>query len=114
MCLICNIELNGASLMCQVIILARECGLNLELSDIPPESLVPEPLRVSILIPWRCSNSIAVLGSKWMAKFQVLILPDDSFCLFRQLHHLRNSCKSFLSLIKAGQRSYKLLRLLGR
>lgn len=36
--------------MRQVIILARECGLKLELSDIPPESLVPEPLRVSITI----------------------------------------------------------------
>lgn len=30
----------------QVIILARESGLKLELSDIPVENLVPEPLRV--------------------------------------------------------------------
>ncbi|PWA51714.1 bifunctional aspartokinase/homoserine dehydrogenase I [Artemisia annua] len=31
--------------MLQVIILARECGLNLELSDIPVQSLVPDPLK---------------------------------------------------------------------
>jgi bifunctional aspartokinase / homoserine dehydrogenase 1 len=31
----------------QVIILARESGLRLELSDIPVRSLVPEALRVS-------------------------------------------------------------------
>lgn len=30
----------------QVIILARECGLQLELSDIKVKSLVPEPLQV--------------------------------------------------------------------
>lgn len=29
-----------------MIILARECGLKLELSDIPVQSLVPEPLKV--------------------------------------------------------------------
>lgn len=33
-------------LLLQVIILARESGLKLELSDIPVQSLVPEPLRV--------------------------------------------------------------------
>lgn len=30
----------------QVIILARECGLQLELNDIKVKSLVPEPLQV--------------------------------------------------------------------
>ena len=38
--------MNEADVMLQVIILARESGLKLELSDIPEKSLVPEPLRV--------------------------------------------------------------------
>lgn len=29
----------------KIITLARECGAELELSDVPTESLVPEPLR---------------------------------------------------------------------
>jgi len=45
-----------SSVVVQVIILARESGLKLELSNIPIESLVPEPLRVRINFYKLCSS----------------------------------------------------------
>ncbi|GAB4861187.1 Bifunctional aspartokinase/homoserine dehydrogenase 1, chloroplastic [Ancistrocladus abbreviatus] len=43
-------DLSGTDVARKVIILARESGLKLDLSDIPVQSLVPEPLKASVSV----------------------------------------------------------------
>lgn len=50
----------------QVIILARESGLKLELSDIPVDNLVPEPLRVRIQFSPIIDLTVELLGIYFM------------------------------------------------
>lgn len=45
-----------------MIILARESGLKLELSDIPVDNLVPEPLRVRIQFSPIIDLTVELLG----------------------------------------------------
>ncbi|CAI9289848.1 unnamed protein product [Lactuca saligna] len=66
-----------------VIILARERGLNLELSDIPVQSLVPDPLKVvmqagdaELEMRGRCS-----VGQKVLASLIIRLELAETFCL---------------------------------
>ncbi|KAJ8427913.1 hypothetical protein Cgig2_023289 [Carnegiea gigantea] len=62
-------DLSGTDVARKVIILARECGLNLELSDIPPESLVPEPLRATAS-PEEFMQKLPQFDQGWAKKLQ--------------------------------------------
>ncbi|KAL9269961.1 Bifunctional aspartokinase/homoserine dehydrogenase 2, chloroplastic-like protein [Drosera capensis] len=62
-------DLSGTDVARKVIILARESGLKLELSDIPVESLVPEPLRASTS-PEEYMQQLPEFDEDWAKKRQ--------------------------------------------
>lgn len=95
---------SNAVTLLQVIILARESGLKLELSDLSDKSLVPEPLKVR-------TNICHVIRESWIinALFLIICLM---FC--RLVHPLRNLCRSFRSLTKNGHRDFRMQRMLGK
>lgn len=76
--------------MLQVIILARESGLKLELSDIPEKSLVPEPLRV---------RTNLVNQRRFAKNINSLIMRMSIICC-RLVLQLRNLCKNCHNLIR--------------
>lgn len=62
-------DLSGTDVARKVIILARESGLKLELSDIPVKSLVPEPLRASTS-PEEYMQQLPEFDEDWAKKRQ--------------------------------------------
>ncbi|GAB2217231.1 hypothetical protein Drorol1_Dr00000403 [Drosera rotundifolia] len=62
-------DLSGTDVARKVIILARESGLKLELSDIPVKSLVPEPLRASAS-PEEYMQQLPEFDEDWAKKRQ--------------------------------------------
>lgn len=86
----------------QVIILARESGLKLELSDVPVENLVPEQLVRTNFFDY------AVLINN-MYSFNQHGYP---FC--RLVHQFKIFCRIYQNLIRRYQRDKKRLTLQGK
>lgn len=88
--------------MFQVIILARESGLKLELSDIPVQSLVPEPLKAR-----KTLNAHGFHHTR--------LDPSDVIFLIlylRKLPRPRSFWNSFLNMIKTWQNKERRLKLM--
>ncbi|XP_048130478.1 bifunctional aspartokinase/homoserine dehydrogenase 1, chloroplastic-like isoform X2 [Rhodamnia argentea] len=62
-------DLSGTDVQRKVIILARESGLKLELSDIPVDNLVPEPLRTSASAE-EFMKKLPQFDQKWTKKLE--------------------------------------------
>lgn len=84
--------------MGQVIILARESGLRLELSDIPVKSLVPEALAV------RAFSSQQLMPC---------CIPLSLICFYHgsHAHPQMNSCKSYQPSMRVGPSNVVMQRL---
>lgn len=88
--------------MLKVIILARESGLKLELSDIPIENLVPEPLRV------RTNFDALFTDHKFAVDTDIPIIG----CRLVLLQ--RNLCKIYLNLMRIWLETDGMPRMQGK